>query len=172
MIPMKPKKKVGEWHIAITFYLTSGFAIPFVVYIVCFVVLGTLAALFNVDLKNMSNLVASVIWVVFTVGAVSFGIIYGARYVNNRYVIVNKESVIQKTMIVVVGLMVMLGIVPLFLEEKSLEDIIFTMIRVAIVIALFYVLSQKFLMQADEYIQNDGNFDDRPPLTKFPGSEV
>lgn len=137
----KPKKQSANWYIAATHYLTAGFVIPFI---------GGLALGFvhYFIVLPQSDILALAISAVESAILICLGVVYGARFVNRRYVITDASKIVKlATIYYVVLASVGWAASLLFLSLVPVEQgVIATGITSSVVnIGLFYILSKKYI---------------------------
>jgi len=137
---MKEKKQSKDWYVAVTHYLTAGFAIPWIAALV----LGIpLTILIGTNHIMFLTIVMSIIWLL----SIWLGVMYGAKYVNKTYVIKNRDHVakLAVTYLAIIG-----GVYRFFILffKGMATPLIVELVFFATGVALFYFLSKK-------YIQND-----------------
>jgi hypothetical protein len=132
---MKEKKQSANWYIAVTHYLTSGLAIPFVINLA----LGfPLVAIFA---GNMLALQISIVLVGLL--AIWLGVKYSAWYINKTYIVENFSKVVNISTIYFVVLKMgwTLLSMPKVINNNYLIQVLFAIINCVV----FYLLSKKYL---------------------------
>ncbi len=138
---MKEKKQAANWYVAFTHFLTSGFAIPFLVG-------GLLVLLFwkfpSLEIGWLQYLIGlAVIWL---------GVLYSARYINKKYLIKDRDRVIILSTVYFSFWLVILAlpggivsVVKTFSGKIPWEIILNSIIIPIVQIVLFYVFSKKYI---------------------------
>ena len=137
---MKEKKQSKDWYVAVTHYLTAGFAIPWVIVLVFGIPLTILIGTSHIMFLTIAM---SIVWLL----SIWLGVMYAAKYINKTYVIKNRDHVakLAATYLVIIG-----GVYRFFIFffKGVALPLIVELIFFATGVALFYFLSKK-------YIQND-----------------
>ncbi len=129
---MKKRKKSANWYVAATHYLTSGFVVPFLIYLVSgFTIMPFVESLNSFALNIATRAIIGIL-------AIWLGIMYSARYLRKAYIIDNesKEKVVNLSTIYFAVLSA-----PSFI----LAGQFFALIPLALVVFLFYKLSYKYI---------------------------
>lgn len=141
---MIEKKQSEDWNIAVTHWLTSGLAIPFVVGIIFF--LG-LTAIFN-NSETTGNIIGF-IFLFFSPIIYWLGVMYSARYINKKYFIKNSNKIAK---LATIYILIIGGGYRLFQiingSGLTLEHISFIPSVVA-----FYIASKKYIRTSDTIVQ-------------------
>ncbi len=131
----KDKKQSKDWYIALTHYLTAGFAIPFVIGLIALPVLLKLLA---------SN--GPVIYFTNVIGVISvwLGVIYSASYINKTYVVKNKDKIVKLSTIFLIigsGSFILIDLLKTKVININAINIAFFITEVIV----FYILSKKYI---------------------------
>jgi hypothetical protein len=134
---MKEKKQAANWNIAATHYLTSGFAIPFI--------MGLVLGIPAVILVGKDNIVAltivtSIIWMV----SIWLGIIYSSKFIAKTYIVNDKNKIVNLATIYLIVLGSAFRLYNLSSKGLNIAFIIDAFFFVVVII-LFYFLSKKYL---------------------------
>lgn len=129
---MGKRKKSANWYIAATHYLTSGFVIPFLVFLISAFTIIPLTSKFNSIILNI------IVYAIIFILSVWLGIMHSSRYLRNAYIITekNKNKIINLSTIYFVLLG---GGFSAFAAGP------FSLIFFAFLALLFYKLSHKYI---------------------------
>jgi len=144
---MKEKKQSANWYIAATHYLTSGFAVPFVMGLF----LGIPVA-FVIGKENilLGVIVSSMIWFLGT----WLGVIYSAKYLAKTYIIKDSNKIIKLSTIY---LAVLGGLYRLDKIDKGITTAyIVDIILFAVIVFIFYYSSKKYIHNTEVAEVNPG----------------
>ena len=147
---MKEKNKSSNWYIAATHYITAGFAIPFIIYLIATVLLRALSLSFlsNILLLTLFLLIVRIL-------AIWLGTMYSANYLGKAYIIEDKNKITNLATIyfVVLNLGYLLfqisssrGIIG---GALSGTDIAYSFLSFVIAAVLFYVFSKKYVKNSE-----------------------
>ena len=138
---MKEKKQSANWNIAATHYLTSGFAIPFIMGLI----LGVPAAIIvGKDNAVLLTIVLSIIWLV----SIWEGIMYSAKFIAKTYIVNDKNKIATLSTIYLIVLGSAFRLYNLSSKGINISFIIDAVFFVVVVI-LFYILSKKYLQNTE-----------------------
>jgi hypothetical protein len=138
---MKEKKQSANWNIAATHYLTSGFAIPFIMGLI----LGVPAAIIvGKDNAVLLTIVLSIIWLV----SIWAGIMYSAKFIAKTYIVNDKNKIATLSTIYLIVLGSAFRLYNLSSKGINISFIIDAVFFVVVVI-LFYILSKKYLQNTE-----------------------
>ncbi|MCX6738110.1 MAG: hypothetical protein NTY11_01685 [Candidatus Parcubacteria bacterium] len=136
---MKAPKEISTWYAAATFYLTAGFAIPFIIGLIYTFLISP----FLVEREILDTIIS----IILGLGATWLGIMYAARYIKRTYIIKDRKKLINMatSYLVILWLIYWLAI-HLFIGAFGLESIV-VLIGIAIRGAIFYSLSRFYLKE-------------------------
>lgn len=138
---MKEKKQSANWNIAATHWLTSGFAIPFLMTLVIGIPLVIL-----IGEKNIVPLaIASQIVYFFSIW---LGVIYSSKYIAKTYIVNDKDKIANLSTIylIIIG-----GGFRLynFLTKGIDIEFIINACGFVVVVLIFHILSKKYLKNTE-----------------------
>src|SRR3989344_2696557 len=144
----KERKQSADWNIAVTHYLTAGFAIPFLVGLAWFLIVRILGLQLGVIMLYIFSLLLVVI-------AIWGGVKYSADYLKKTYIIKNKDRIIKTATIYMVVLVLGYYLISFYMVRFrggliSKTDLIYTGISIPIRIFLFYIFSKKYIKNTEE----------------------
>lgn len=138
---MKERKQSADWNIAATHWLTSGFAIPFLMTFIIGIPLVIL-----IGEKNIIPLaIASSIVYFFSIW---LGIIYSSKYIAKTYIVKDKDKIANLATIYLAVLGGGFRLYGLFTKGVSIELIIDACAFVIIVL-IFHIFSKKYLRNTE-----------------------
>jgi hypothetical protein len=138
---MKEKKQSKDWYIAATHWLTSGFAIPFLMTLIIGIPLVIL-----IGEKNIIPLViASQIVYFFSIW---LGIIYSSKYITKTYIVNDKDKIANLSTIYLIVLGGGFRIYNLLTKGMDIEFII-NACGFVVVVLIFHILSKKYLRNTE-----------------------
>jgi len=133
---MKGKKETADWYVAITHWLTSGLAIPFLISLIVTVPISKLIGKENQILYIISASIISIfgIWL---------GVIYSAHYLDKKYIIKNAQKI---TILSTIFLSVVNGVYFIFtLLQNSFTTFIIKVLFFVLEIFVFYFVSKRYI---------------------------
>ena len=133
---MEQKKQSKNWNIAATHYLTSGFAIPFVVGLI---LVFPLASFFPKG-SFMFNFVAPLIGLI----SIWLGAWYSANYINRKYFISDSSKIVKASMayFIILKLLYLIGTFPWKgIDNDYIQSVIISILGAII----FYSVSKKYI---------------------------
>jgi hypothetical protein len=139
---MKERKKSANWYIAATHYLTSGFAIPFLI---------ALAITFIVNLLPVLKTAVSTFFfrlIVINILAFWLGVMYSAGYLKRTYIMENGVKIVNLSTAYLVVLNVAYILFQVLSGKMIGSAITYTLIQFIVSATLFYVFSRKYLREA------------------------
>lgn len=140
---MKERKKSANWYIAATHYLTSGFAIPFLIALVITFIVILLPALKTAVLTFLFRLI------VINILAIWLGVMYSARYLKKTYIIENEVNIVNLSTTYLVVLNVVYILFQVFYGKIIGSAITYTFIKFIVRAILFYVFSRRYLADTE-----------------------
>jgi len=127
------RKQSANWYIAATHYLTAGFVIPLLMMFVLGIILGFLPVLPKAVMYLLYLVVmALVIWL---------ATIYSANFLKKKYIIKDKNKIVNLAMIY----LVVLGVIGLVLQFSVLYILV-----LAVEAVVFYLGSKKYIEETAE----------------------
>ncbi|MFA5369030.1 MAG: hypothetical protein WC303_03490 [Candidatus Paceibacterota bacterium] len=132
---MQTKKQSASWYIAMTHYLTSGFAIPFIMALILMFIIYPL----TMSLFDLSETIMNLFIVLYLLLSISLGIIYSANYLKKTYAIDNKN---KKTIVNIST--IFFGL--FYISVSIFTSGIYETITATIFTILFYLLSSKYIL--------------------------
>jgi len=160
---MKEKKQSPHWYIAITHYLTAGFVIPLLVMIGTLYLVAWLFILYPDILAKLNEVIVSL----FMLIAIWLGVIYSAKFIDKKYIIIDSAKVINYS----TGIMVILFIISRIIElvSKGLNmTLVINLVYSVLAITIFYFTSKKYVhnTQGSE-ISNNNATSSTPKVTDY-----
>ena len=140
---MKERKKSANWYIAATHYLTSGFAIPFLIALVITFIERLLPALKTAVSTFLFRLI------VINILAIWLGVMYSARYLKRTYIIENEVNIVNLSTTYLVVLNVVYILFQVFYGKIIGRAITYTFIQFIVRVILFYVFSRRYLADTE-----------------------
>ncbi len=140
---MKERKKSANWYIAATHYLTSGFAIPFLIALVITFIVILLPALKTAVSTFLFRLI------VINILAIWLGVMYSARYLKRTYIIKNKVNIVNLSTTYLVVLNIVYILFQVFYGKIIGNAITYTFIKFIVRAILFYVFSRRYLVDTE-----------------------
>ena len=136
------KKHSASWNIAATHWLTSGFAIPFVLTLIITLIIKVI---FNKDVDSATALIVSVS-VIYLPLVYWLGVMYSARYINKKYFVENSNEIAKLSTIylIVVG-----GGFRLF-QIINGSGLTIELIGFVLAVIVFYLASRKYIKNSNE----------------------
>lgn len=140
---MKEKKRLPNWNIAITHYLTAGFAVPF---------LASLIVVLPVSMILKNSILNSVIQLIVFPVALWGGVSYSANYINKKYFIENASEV---AILSAIFMAVITGGYLVYEIRSAMENFNFisglaTFLYWIMLVAVFYFISKKHIINTPE----------------------
>jgi hypothetical protein len=131
-------------RIAATHWLTSGFAIPFVIALIVGIPVALIIGVNNAVALSVGM---SVVWIF----SLWLGVMYSAKYLEKTYIINDSQKIAKLSAIYLAVIGGGFRLITMSRKGASL-DLIVDFIFFAIGVAIFYVLSKKYIhnTQADE----------------------
>lgn len=147
---MKEKKKSQDWYIAATHYLTAGFAMPFIIGLVVMLLVnvGLLSFLSTPSLSKLFLLMVRIL-------AIWLGTMYSANYLKNKYIIGDKDKIVNlATMYFVVLnlgylLIVIFSSGGLIGEKLAGINVVYSFFEFVVAAFLFYIFSKKYIKNTE-----------------------
>jgi len=135
---MKEKKEVSIWYASATFYLTAGFAMPFIAGIIYDLFISRF-----IGGETLSNIVS----IVFGLIGIWIGIVYAAKYIKKAYIIRDAKKLVNISTIylIILPFILLIGIY-LFSGTFGIGPIA-VIITIAIRAAIFYPLSRFYVKE-------------------------
>lgn len=131
---MKEKKQLKSWNIAITHWLTAGFVMPFLINLLAVFVIFPL-------IEIESTIQVFIIDFILALMAVWLGVVYSAKYLRRKYIIVDKNKVVILSTIYLFVIRIVYFLV------VSRENLSYEITITIIISLLFYVLSNKYIKE-------------------------
>lgn len=152
---MAEKKESKDWYIAMTHWLTSGFAIPLLVGLVVGlpvtvligVVMGMMGMSEDVALK-FAVFVVPITWLAVGVLGIWLGVKYSARYLAKTYIIRDSQKIVKLATIYLAVLGGIWRLIGLVRNGFALEAIL-SLVFFAVIVYLFYTFSKKYVKNTD-----------------------
>ena len=133
----KCKKQHKDWYIAMTHYLTAGFAIPFVISVLTTPILTKLLAS-NGPVMYFANVIGII--------SVWLGVIYSASYINKTYIVKDKEKIAKLStifLIISTGSFMLINL----LQDKTIGIDAISIVFFIVEVIVFYILSKKYIKE-------------------------
>jgi hypothetical protein len=141
----KKKIKIKDWQIACIHWLLAGIAMPFL-----------FSAIFGAVVSNMIQNFGVVVWLAILGELVKFfiiwiSIIYSAKYINSKFIIINKINVVRLATIYLVIFIGCFRII--FFDTNSLMGYVFSsmhLISLLVIAPFFYFMSKNYIKNTNQ----------------------
>lgn len=132
------KKNRPAWYIAATHYLTAGLVVP----LICNIVFSYISIFLS-----LSDTVTYIVALFVVIVSVWGGVVYSARYINQKYIIQSVNSIVNLSTVylIVVRLIYTMGKFNQTGAYTNKAELTYTVVVLVITFALFYILSKKYI---------------------------